>query len=199
VTPRPTTYPWPCDHCGICDFRRICRGRLEADDNAVLVAGLGRGHAERLAAAGIGTLAELGAAAPGAAADGMQPETFERLRHQAELQLHHRITGERRVDHLPLEDERGFQRLPAPDAGDVWLDLEGHPFYEPARGLEYLFGWCYRDDDGAVRYQAAWARDRDGERAVFEEFVDWVVERRRRHPGLHVYHYASYERTRSGG
>ena len=203
---RKATYPWPCDHCGICDFRRICQTRLEVDDNLVLVAGLGRGQAGRLMAGGIETLAELGAVAPGASTsgtppagrslvDGMRPETFERLRHQAELQLHHRTTGERRVDDLPLEEERGYQRLPAPDVGDVWLDLEGHPFYEPARGLEYLFGWCYRDHDGTVRYRALWARDRDGERAIFEGFVDWVVERRLRYPGLHVYHYASYERT----
>ena len=40
----------------------------------------------------------------------------------------------------------GFRLLPAPDRGDVWLDLEGHPFYETARGIEYLFGYCYRDD-----------------------------------------------------
>ena len=77
----------------------------------------------------------------------------------------------------------------------MWLDLEGHPFYEPARGLEFLFGYCYRDEAGEVRYEALWARDRDGERRVFERFVDWLVERRRRYPRLHVYHYAAYERT----
>ena len=83
-----------------------------------------------------------------------------------------------------------------PDAGDVWLDLEGHPFYETARGLEYLFGWCYRDESGEVVYRGrSGRRDRDGERRAFERFVDWVVERRRRYPALHVYHYAAYERT----
>ena len=127
--------------------------------------------------------------------DGIRPETLEGIRRQAELQLHFRETGEHRVDDLPDEEDRGYRLLPAPDFGDVWLDLEGHPFYEPARGLEYLFGWCYRDEDGAVRYEAAWARDRDGEREIFERFVDWVVERRRRYPGAHVYHYAAYERT----
>jgi uncharacterized protein len=189
------TYPWPCHHCGICDFRRICRTQLEEDDNLVLVAGLGRGPAQRLVGAGIPTLAALGGTAPDAVAERMRPEAFERLRHQAELQLYRRTTREHRVDDLPLEAERGYQRLPAPDVGDVWLDLEGHPFYEPARGLEYLFGWCYRDDDGSVRYRALWAKDRESERGIFEEFVDWVVERRRRYPGLHVYHYAQYERT----
>jgi AAA domain/RNase_H superfamily len=58
-----------------------------------------------------------------------------------------------------------------------------------------LFGWCYREEDGSVRYEAAWAGDRQGEREIFERFVDWMVERRRRHPGAHVYHYAAYERS----
>ena len=82
-------------------------------------------------------------------------------------------------------------RTPA-TSGSTW---RGIPFYETSRGLEYLFGYCYRDDDGAVQYAAVWGRDRDAERAAFEQFVDWIVERRRRHPGMHVYHYAAYERS----
>ena len=84
---------------------------------------------------------------------------------------------------LPDEEERGFRLLPAPDAGDVWFDMEGHPFYETSRGLEYLFGYCFRDDAGEVVYEAVWGRDRDGERVAFEQFVDWVVARRARLPG----------------
>jgi predicted RecB family nuclease len=191
----PETYPWPCDHCGICDFRNLCKQQLRDDDNLVLVAGLRRSQAEELAENGIPTLAALGGQAQGLAVDGMRTETLEGIRHQAELQLHFRETGEHRVDHLPDEEGRGFRLLPSPDFGDVWLDLEGHPFYEAARGLEYLFGWCYRDEDSSVRYEAAWARDRDGEGEIFERFVDWMVERRRRYPDAHVYHYAAYERT----
>ena len=191
------TYPWPCGHCGICDFRNFCRARLEADDHLVLVAGMRRGWAERLLADGVDTLAQLGSlpANGDGRPHGLRPESFEKVRHQAELQLRGRVTGTHLYELLDDEEERGFRLLPAPDRGDVWLDLEGHPFYEPARGLEFLFGYCYRDDAGEVRYEALWARDRDGERAVFEEFVDWLVERRRRYPGLHVYHYAAYERT----
>ena len=33
------------------------------------------------------------------------------------------------------------------------------------------------------------------EKTAFEAFVDFVVERRRRYPNLHVYHYAPYEKT----
>jgi len=194
---RDGTYPWPCAHCGICDFRHVCRERRVEDDHLVLVAGMRRAWAEALLAEGIETLAGL-AALPGANGDapgGMRAETFERVRHQAGLQLRGRVEGRHLFELLPDEEERGFRLLPAPDRGDVWLDLEGHPFYETSRGLEFLFGYCYRDGDGTVRYEALWARDRDGEREVFARFVDWVAARRREHPGMHVYHYAAYERT----
>ena len=189
------TYPWPCGHCGICDFRNLCRARLVEDDHLVLVAGMRRLWAERIVEDGIGTLAELGSAGAGLTSGTIRTEILERVRHQAELQLRGRETGTHVYELLPDEDERGLRLLPEPDAGDVWLDLEGHPFYEPAHGLEFLFGYCYRDEEGAVRYEALWARDRDEECQVFTRFVDWVVERRRRYPRLHVYHYAAYERT----
>ena len=189
------TYPWPCDHCGICDFRRLCYARRLEDDHLTLVAGVWRSRGEALQAAGIETLEALGELTPGTPVDGLRPETVEAIRHQAELQLRARREGRLFWEPLPVEEERGFSLLPAPDAGDVWFDMEGHPFYETSRGLEYLFGYCYRDDAGAVVYDAVWGRDRDGERRAFEAFVDWLVERRRRHPAMHVYHYAHYERT----
>ncbi|HET9242777.1 MAG TPA: TM0106 family RecB-like putative nuclease [Gaiella sp.] len=187
------TWPWPVYHCTICDFRHVCSDRRAAEDHPVLVAGLGRLHAERLQAAGIRTLTALAeTTAPGVPR--IRPETFERLRSQAGLQLRFTRTGERAVELLADEEDRGFRLLPPPSEGDVWLDLEGHPFFEPARGLEYLFGWCYRDA-GELRYEVVWGLDRAGEKVAFERFVDWVQARRGVHPDLHVYHYAGYERT----
>ncbi len=188
------TWPWPVYHCTICDFRHLCRDQRAAEDHPILVAGLGRLHAERLAAAGIPTLTTLAETSPDTVVPRIRPETFERIRSQASLQLHFTRAGERRVELLPDEPDRGFRTLPPPSEGDVWLDLEGHPFYEPARGLEYLFGWCYRDG-GDTRYEVVWGLDRAGEKAAFERFVDWIEARRRVHPDLHVYHYAAYERT----
>jgi predicted RecB family nuclease len=191
--PAPATWPWPVYHCTICDFRHRCQDQRVAEDNPIIVAGLSRLHAERLARAGIPTLTAL-AETPATEVARIRPETFERLKSQAGLQLHFTRTGERRVELLPDEEDRGFRLLPPPSEGDVWLDLEGHPFYEPARGLEYLFGWCYRDG-GDLRYEVVWGLDRAGEKVAFERFVDWVEARRRVHPDLHVYHYAGYERT----
>ncbi len=189
------TYPWPCDHCGICDFRHRCYLQRVDDDHLTLVAGVWRSRGELLEAAGVTTLEQLAELDPANAVDGIRSESLEAMRRQAALQLRARREGVLCWEPLELEAERGFALLPAPDHGDVWFDMEGHPFFETSRGLEYLFGFCYRDEDGAVRYDAVWGRDREGERAAFEQFVDWLVERRHRYPGLHVYHYAHYERT----
>jgi predicted RecB family nuclease len=198
---RPT-YPYPVEHCGLCDFLRLCEERWEADDHLTLVAGVSRLQVERLTKADIGTLTDLAEAEPDAKVPSMRATTFSGLRHQAWLQLHYRRTHEHEVDLLPLEDERGFNLMPEPSPGDIWLDFEGDPWYEPGRGLEFLFGWVELPEDGEEVYRTFWARDREAEKRAFEELVDYLVERRRRLPGMHVYHYAQYERsalTRLGG
>ena len=191
------TYPWPCSHCGICDFRHLCRQQLEDDDHLVLVAGLGRLYAERLQAAGIPTLTALGEIDADDATR-RRPHPSRDVREAPRPgRAPARLRAVRRAPRQPPPG-RGGPRLPvapAPSPGDVWLDLEGHPFYEPARGLEYLFGYCYRDEAGELRYEPVWGLDREGEKAAFERFVDWLVARRLRYPDLHVYHYAAYERT----
>jgi predicted RecB family nuclease len=190
-----TTYPFPVEHCGLCDFLALCQRRWEEDDHLVLVAGMSRLQVERLTAGGIETLEALGFAPPDTRISKIRPRTFETLRHQAELQLHRRRSEHHRVDLLPLEPERGFALLPEPNPGDIWLDLEGHPWFEPARGLEYLFGWVELDADGQPRYRNLWAKDRAEEKAAFEQLINEIVARRRRFPGMHVLHYAPYERT----
>jgi uncharacterized protein len=195
VEQRRDTYPYPVDFCGLCDFLSLCTQRWADDDHLTLVAGVSRLQVERLQAAGIETLEALADADSATKVPSMRASTFEGLNLQAQLQLYHRRTGEHRIEHLAEEPDHGFALLPEPTPGDIWLDLEGDPWFEPARGLEYLIGWIELGEDGEPHYEHIWARDRASEKAAFERFVDLVVERRRRFPGMHVYHYAAYERT----
>ena len=71
------TYGWPCDHCGICDFRQLCWQQRVDDDHLTLVAGVRRGQAERLAAASVTTLEALGDLPPGTPVAGLRAETLE--------------------------------------------------------------------------------------------------------------------------
>ncbi len=115
--------------------------------------------------------------------------TFETLRHQASLQLSARRTNTHRYELLEPTELRGFGLLPAPSPGDLFYDIEGDPFWEPGRGLEYLHG--ITDADGA--FTAIWAHDRDEERQALERLIGLFHERLAAHPDMHVYHYASYE------
>ncbi len=44
-------------------------------------------------------------------------------------------------------------------------------------------------------FTAFWAHDRAEEKQALVDFLAFVQERRKRHPGLHIYHYADYERA----
>jgi uncharacterized protein len=201
------TYPLPVPNCSFCVWNPACEGRRAADDHLSGVAGMTRLQTARLGTGGITTLREL-ALAPGERVPAeMAAETFEKLRRQARLQFDQR-EAIRRSEPDPGRYEllaegaaagRGFGLLPEPSAGDIFFDMEGDPYYDIGTGLEYLFGVFTADDD----YVAFWGCDRSilplndrlAEKRAFENFIDFVVERRRRFPDLHVYHYAPYEKT----
>jgi uncharacterized protein len=188
-------YPLPCEHCQFCHWRERCEARRVADDHLCQVAGSTRVQWAKLNEAGIATLAQLAALPADASVPRIQPQTLAKLREQAHLQHRARETGARSVVLLPLDAEgrRGLHRLPAPDAGDLFFDMEGDPYEDG--GLEYLFGVGHAQEDRTWTFRAFWAHDRAGERRAFEAFVDFVVARRRAHPLAHVYHYANYEES----
>jgi uncharacterized protein len=131
------TEPYPVDHCALCEFRAVCDERWKSEDHLILVAGMRRDQVTRLRTAGIATLAALAEAPPETAVDGMAAPTFRTLRDQAELQLTRRRTGRLDWHALPQEAGCGFALLPPPSPGDLMFDIEGDPFWEPARGLHF--------------------------------------------------------------
>lgn len=185
-------YPRKCKHCDVCAWNDACKAKREADDHLSLVAWMRHDQIAKLEAAGIERVTQLAAADDEQRPTGMNAETFAKLRRQASLQVRGRTSAvplHELIEHRP---PMGFALLPAPSAGDVFFDIEGDPLYRPGRGLEYLFG-CWMPDD-EPRYRAFWGRDPDEEKLAFEAFVDFVLERRKRFPALHVYHYADYEK-----
>src|SRR5258705_7223858 len=192
VAAPPATGPYPCDHCAFCDFRSPCDDRLEEEDHVVRVAGIYRDQVKRLFGGGVNTLTALAETRPDVSVAKMAPSTFGTLRDQAGLQLIRQRAGRLEWRPLDIEPGRGFAALPPRSPGDLIFDLEGHPFFEPARGLEYLFGVLLLDGP-EPRYQAFWAHDRDGERRAFEGLVDLVHARLTAHPDLHVYHFSGSE------
>src|SRR5262249_17251039 len=117
--------------------------------------------------------------------------SYERAREQARVQIEARDSGNRKFELLPIEPGLGVARLPEPSTGDIFLDFEGDPFIGE-HGLEYLIGYATRDA-GGLAYNGSWAYSRADEKAVFEAFVDFVMQRWNAFPDLHIYHYGAYE------
>ena len=188
------TYPDPVARCDQCRWWSDCRRRWVADDHLSLVAGSSRLHRRELGAHDVNTLAGLArlpAPVPFRPRRGAA-ETYTNLREQARVQLEGRERERPVWERLPVGVDRGLALLPEPCPADLFFDLEGDPFWGEG-GLEYLFGYAYLDDDGALRYESAWAHDAVEERRAFEHFVDFVMARWAAEPAMHVYHFAPYE------
>jgi len=187
----PPTTPEPVAQCGRCAWSAQCRRDREDADHLSLVAGMRSGYAALLREAGIDTVAALAAAAPSDLPAALPPALAARLHGQARLQVESRPGGLLRHRALATDPGRGLALLPAPSPGDLFFDIEGDP-YVGGHGLEYLFGLS----DVTDRYTAFWALESTQQKGAFEALVDHLMAAWRRDPGMHVYHYAPYERLR---
>jgi uncharacterized protein len=187
--PSSATYPDPVEHCGICRWWKECDQRRHADDKLCLVAGIRPLHIDELERQGILTLTQY-AEEPKPVRQRPRrgsPEAFARAHGQAIIQLDGRRAGEPRYELLVPEPGLGFSRLPEPDPGDVFFDIESDPFAGD-EGMEYLLGFA-----SAGGYRALWGLNAAAERRAIEDFIDFVVDRWKSHPGMHVYHFSPYE------
>ena len=175
--------------------------RLEEARDLILVAGMRQSQRNKLRATGISTIDALASCAVDQRVAGLDKAMFARLRDQARIQL---VSASCDDDRPAFEvrpqaqQAKGLAMLPAPDVGDIWFDMEGFPDPVSGEKLEYLFGACYRDEQGQLQFADWWAHSPEEEKQAFDGFVRWVQQRRERHPDLHVYHYASYEKTALG-
>ena len=190
-----TAYPYPVSHCDICAFDDVCKERRERDDHPSLIAFARRDQVDRLAAGEppLTTMTAVAQAPDAARPHDMVPQTFLKLRRQAAVQCESRAAGEPLYRLLPLETARGLAALPPPDPADVFFDMEGDPFADG--GLEYLFGWVASRPGEGLAFDHFWADEAAEERGAFERFIDFTLDRKRRNPAMHVYHYAPYEPT----
>ena len=188
------TYPVPCEKCDLCKWSGLCEERRLKDDHLCQVAIFSRLQIKKLESNGVDTLEALGTLSSEIRIPKMTAETQEKLHRQARLQLLARKTGKNQLELLAQggHDAKGFARLPQPDTGDLFFDMEGNPLEEG--GLEYLFG-LYFFQDGKPEFKALWGHNRSEEKKAFEAFMDFVTGWLRKYPAAHIYHYANYERA----
>jgi predicted RecB family nuclease len=192
ANPPQQSFGVPCGHCAYCRWIELCSAEWDRVDHLSLVANITRHQIAKLQDAGIKTLRNLSELAIGAVIPKMPIETLSRLRQHAQLQIGKRDTGKDSWELVAAPPGKGFARMPKPDVGDLFFDMEGDPLADD--GLEYLFGFAYRDD-GQYKFKSFWAHSRTEEKRAFEYAIDFMIERLAKFPDTHIYHYASYEES----
>jgi len=169
---------------------------MENADSLALVATIRKSQIKNLREAGINTLTEL-ANTSAEYIKGLAPESFYKIKAQADIQLRSRGQDKPLFKVLTQDKGKGLSFLPKHSPLDVFFDIEGHPLLDG--GLEYLWGVSYQDNNAVQGKQYAfkdwWAHTPQQEKVAFEGFIDWVYLRYQQDPSMHVYHYASYEIT----
>src|SRR5690554_3653920 len=186
----PTVVAWGDPRYTVCGHCDTCEAEIEASRDVLLVAGMRVTQRAKLAEAGIATIDQL--ATSTGPVEGIGDGALAGLRAQARLQLE-------AVPESPppfeVADASVLAAIPAPDPGDLFFDFEGDPLYTEGDatrwGLDYLFGMVDRGE----QFTAYWAHTFAEEKQALRDFLDDVARRRAANPGLHIYHYASYERT----
>lgn len=191
------TYPSERAFCSTCRWSTACDDRRDADDDLSIIANIRGNQIAKLTAAGITTVAALAHAPAGTRPHGMSETSFATLQAQAALQHLQRTAPEDdahpyRYEFVAFTTGAGFEQLPVPHPGDIYFDIEGDPIYAADHGLEYLFGFWLGTEK---TYRPFWALSAAEERGTFEAVMDFMTERHRQFPGMHIYHYAPYEIT----
>lgn len=180
---------WGDETVRVCLRCPECLAQIAAHDDVLRVAGMRTTQRARLIEAGITTMARL--AGHRGSIPGLSDAAAAALTSQARLQA---AAAPGRVPGYEVTDAAALSGLPPPSPGDVFFDFEGDPLWTADGrnwGLEYLFGMLHADG----RFEPLWADDRRQERDALRSFLDIVRDRRERYPDMHVYHYASYEKT----
>ncbi len=182
----------PCSHCAQCRWSARCEAEWVERDDLSLVANITGGQRHKLEEAGVSTVAALATLTPDRRIPGLRPALLQRLSAQARLQSSTRSDGKHRVEPLEPAAGKGFARLPEPNRGDLFFDMEGDPLV--SGGLEYLFGFVH-GAEGSEAFVPFWGHTRAEERRAFEQAVDFITLQLAAFPNAHVYHYASYEES----
>jgi predicted RecB family nuclease len=169
---------------------------LETQDHLCRVANITKSQIKKLKAAGVTTLTML-ASSEADRIPKLDQAIFQRLKAQASLQNQSKQEGKPVFELIPLSEDRlkqgiGLAGLPPASPLDVFFDMEGNPHYEG--GLEYLFGATIVED-GQLVFKDWWAFNPQEEKQAFEAFIDWAYARWQADPTMHIYHYASYEKS----
>jgi len=213
--------PWGDERYLACGTKSCpaCEEQIRLTDDLFQVAGLRKTQRSKLIVAGYQTLTDFAQASRRdvfANTTGIGRDTLAMLHTQASLQLHTRNNPTEKPAWEVLSPGV-LDTIPAPSPGDLFFDFEGDPTYQEFDrhnralgglssgdhtvwfGIEYLFGLWGKGLGPAsdtASFHSLWAENFAQEKEALIAFCALIEQRLDDYPDMHVYHYASYERTR---
>ena len=122
-------------------------------------------------------------------------EGIERVREQARIQVQGR--SEKKLVHemiLPVVEGMGFCRLPVPSVRMTYFWTWKATRLSGESGMQYLFGFAFKNINGGLNYEKSWALNREEEKTRFRMAGGRNrTTPRRRIRRMHVYHFGAYE------
>ena len=187
-------YPEKCSFCKICDWQDICIGKWDGDNYINQVCGILTSQVAKLKKENIVTIKKLAETDPKKIKAKINPGSKVKLVRQAQLQEEKRITNISKYIFNETEKNKGFYKMPKPNEGDIFYDIEGFPQAEQ-RPFEYLHG-VYFFDGSKYNFKDFTVKSytKQEEEKVFIELINFLEKHFKKYPDAFIYHYNDYEK-----
>ena len=170
-------YPESCNHCNYCIWQQECLKIWEGDNYINQVARINKSQIVKLKKEGIDTVEKLAKSKTNKIKSKINKLTLERLHQQANLQEEKRLTGKLKYIVLDQIEGQGFYKIPEPNDGDLFFDIEGFP-ESNKRNLEYLHGLYFKEKDkGIFKYFYVKNNTRESELQIFKELISFLKKK----------------------
>jgi len=193
--------PNRCSFCAMCEWSDVCDKIWLEKDHLNQIAKIRKDQIVKIKKHGVKTLSEFAQLKKTEKIKDLNSIILNKHLSQAELLIKFKETKIPQYKILPLEDERGFNKMPKSSAHDLFFDIEGldkilnsEESEQDKQALEYLFG-IYDPDNKKEPYKYFWAHNQDEEKEKFVELLEFIDKHLKKYPEAHIYHYNHYEKT----
>ena len=198
---KKNTNPERCGFCAFCEWSDVCEEQWIKKDHLNQIAKIRKDQISKIKEYGIKTLSQFAKLKETVKIKDLNSNIFKKHLSQAKLLIEFNKTKVPQSKVLPLEAERGFNKMPKPSEHDLFFDIEGldkilnpEESDQDKQGIEYLFG-IYDHDNKKEPYKYFWAHNQDEEKEKFIELLKFIDKHLKQYPDSHIYHFNHYEKT----
>ena len=185
-------YPEKCSFCNICDWQDECEKIWIKDNYINQVCGIRSSQVVKLKKENIKTIKDLAGSRSDSIKSKINPATKIKLIKQAQLHEEKRKTGKSKFEFYESEKNKGFYKMPKPNEGDLFYDIEGFP-QPDKRPYEYLHG-LYFTKKKEFKYFVVNDYSKEEEKKIFIKLIEYLEKHFNKYPNAYLYHYNDYEK-----